>query len=238
MPRGLFWPRSGGGDTGSSGSAFVMGFDLLAPHCRWMEFVLAGQKLQRCRTAFLDEVAAPKNILLVGEGHGRALVECCRRFCVARIVCLDASERMLNQARERLAPRLRAQVEFIHADILQWEAATAHSFDLIVTNFFLDCFRQDQLNHVINRLALSAAPGADWLLSDFQVASSGMTRIRSRVILWAMYIFFRVVTRLSATRLIRPDPLLKAAGFDLHRRLETEWGLLHSDWWREQGVPV
>src|SRR5689334_11321316 len=100
MPPGLSWPRSGGGDTGSTGSAFVMGFDLLAPHYRWMELVLAGQKLQRCRTAFLDEVATPKSILLVGEGHGCVLVECCGRFSLARIMYLDASEGMLNQARE------------------------------------------------------------------------------------------------------------------------------------------
>ena len=44
-----------------------MSFDLLAPHYRWMEFILAGEKLQRCRTAFLDELPAARNILLVGE---------------------------------------------------------------------------------------------------------------------------------------------------------------------------
>lgn len=32
-----------------------MSFDLLAPHYRWLEFVLAGNKLQRCRTAYLAE---------------------------------------------------------------------------------------------------------------------------------------------------------------------------------------
>ena len=213
-----------------------MGFDLLAPHYRWMEFVLAGQKLQRCRTAFLDEVAAPKNILLVGEGHGRALVECCRRFSFARIVYLDASEGMLNHTRERLAPKLQAQVKFIHGDILQWQAPTPPCFELIITNFFLDCFRPDQLKHIIDKLALAATPGADWLLSDFQVATSGLMRLRSHVILWAMYMFFRVVTQLPANRLTRPDPLLKAAGFVLHRRVETEWGLLHSDWWQEQSA--
>jgi len=213
-----------------------MGFDLLAPHYRWMEFVLAGQKLQRCRTAFLNQVAAPKDILLVGEGHGRALVECCQRFSNTRIVYLDASKRMLDYARRRLSPKRQAHVEFIHADILQWQARSPRSFDLIVTNFFLDCFRQDQLKHIIDKLARAATPEADWLLSDFQVARSGLVRIRSHIILWAMFFFFRVVTQLPATRLTTPDPLLKTAGFALQQRVETEWGLLHSDWWRNQNT--
>src|SRR5439155_22241467 len=42
--------------TVGNGVVQVMSFDTLAPHYRWMEFILAGKKLQRCRTAFLDEI--------------------------------------------------------------------------------------------------------------------------------------------------------------------------------------
>src|SRR4051812_20630121 len=77
-------------------------FDVLAPHYRWMELLLAGEKLQRCRTAFLKEVADARDVLIVGEGHGRFLVECRRRLPDARITCVDASERMLEVARARL----------------------------------------------------------------------------------------------------------------------------------------
>ncbi len=51
------------------------------------------------------------------------------------------------------------------------------------------------------------------------------------MILWTMYAFFRVTTGLSAEKLVAPDPYLERAGFTLHRRAESEWGLLHSDWW-------
>jgi ubiquinone/menaquinone biosynthesis C-methylase UbiE len=211
-------------------------FDALAPHYRWMEFLLAGEKLQRCRTAFLDAIPAARNILLVGEGHGRCLVECCRRFHGGRLVCVDASEQMLAQARRRLAAQRAetTQVEFIHADALNW-SPSAGAFDLIATNFFLDCFRRDQLERVICRLATAAAPGASWLLADFQIPSGGPRRTRSRLILWAMYIFFRTTTRLPAKGLTSPDLFLNREGFRLHRRIEAEWGLLHSDWWRGPG---
>jgi len=209
-----------------------MSFDLLAPHYRWMEFILAGGKLQRCRTAFLDEIPAARNILLLGEGNGRSLDECRRRFTGARITCIDASEAMLVQARRRLASRkLDAnQVEFIHADILNWTVSD-ENYDLIVTNFFLDCFRAEQLEQIISRISAVTAPGANWLVADFQLASGWASRIRSRVILWSMYLFFRTATRLPAKKLTSPDSSLERAGFGLHRRTESEWGLLHSDWW-------
>jgi hypothetical protein len=47
-----------------------------------------------------------------------------------------------------------------------------------------------------------------------------------------MYGFFRTMTRLPAHELTTPDSFLECAGFTLHRRIEAEWGLLHSDWWQ------
>jgi len=35
-------------------------FDFLAAHYRWMEWVLAGRKLQRCREAFLGSIPPPR----------------------------------------------------------------------------------------------------------------------------------------------------------------------------------
>jgi hypothetical protein len=140
---------------------------------------------------------------------------------------------MLEQARRRVAclGAPAGPVEFIQADVLEW-SPPAGAFDLIITNFFLDCFREDQLEQIIGRFAAAAAPGANWLLADFQTASAGLKRVRSRLILWAMYAFFRTATRLPANKLTAPDSFLKRFGFTLHRRVEAEWGLLHSDWWR------
>jgi hypothetical protein len=183
-----------------------MSFDTLAPYYRWMEFILAGGKLQRCRIAFLDQIPRPKNILLLGEGHGRGLVECCRRFADAQITCVEASERM----------------------------PSGKTYDLIVTNFFLDCFRPEQLAQMIPRIADLSAPDANWLIADFQIPDTGWRRIRSQLIIWMLYVFFRMTTRLAAHKLIKPDSLLEKAGFTLQRHIESEWGLLHSDWWRKR----
>lgn len=212
-----------------------MSFDWLAPHYRWMELVLAGNKLQRCRTAFLDKAISPERVLILGEGNGRFLLECRGRLERARITCVDSSRRMLQQAQERLQRRHLplTGIDFIHADALDWQPP-ASSFDVIVTHFFLDCFRPDQLRDLIDALARAARPTAQWLLADFQIPASGLKRLRARAIHQLMYLFFRIACRLPARQLSAPDPMLEANGFRLQDRRLSEWGLLHSDWWQRQ----
>jgi hypothetical protein len=139
---------------------------------------------------------------------------------------------MLEAARRRVAGQgSRERIKFICADALTWTPPET-GFDLIVTNFFLDCFRSEQLELLIGKFAGAAAPGATWLLADFQSAPTGLSQVRSQAILWLMYRFFRVATRLPAARLVSPDIFLERNGFTLRERVASEWGLLHSDWWQ------
>src|SRR5215207_7803568 len=170
----------------------VMTFDRLAPHYRWMEWILAGSKLQRCRTAFLPHIRPPRHALLLGEGNGRFLVELLRAHPRGRVLCVDASAPMLESARARLRPHRLSddRVEFLHADLLKWPAPT-ESFDLLVSHFFLDCLRPEQLAQLVPRLAMACSPDARWLLADFCEPPAGAAKWRARFILRAMYLFFR-----------------------------------------------
>lgn len=208
-----------------------MNFDLLAPHYRWMEWLLAGKKLQRCRTAFMRALPAPRRVLLLGEGNGKFLAPLAGEYPNARFTCVDASARMLQCAQERLrrCNLQEASVEFIHADVLEW--VPAETYDVIVTHFFLDCFRPEQLARIVSRLAAQATPGARWLLADFREPEAGWVKWRARLILKSMYLFFQAVTGLPASKLTAPDALLKQHGFTLGARCIYEWGLLHSDVW-------
>ena len=209
-----------------------MSFDRLAPHDRWMEAILAGRKLQRCRTAFLDKVRTAEHALILGEGNGCFLQEFLKTNPHARLTCLDASRRMLEMARQRVAKNADdlSRVEFVHADALSWHGAE-RKYDLVVTHFFLDCFRPEQLELLIRNVAAQATPRAAWLLADFQRPATGMRRWRAALILKLMYAFFGVMTALPAKRWTAPDPFLRELGFQLIERRESEWGLLHSDLW-------
>ena len=212
-----------------------MSFDRLAPHYRWMEFILTGEKLQRCRLAWLNEVRNCREVLIVGEGPGRFLPLCVRELPAARIVCVDASRAMLDRARASLS---RAggdgqRVEFVHAAVPEWQPPAA-TFDLIVTHFFLDCFPEPMLTQVVASLARAAKPAARWLVADFQIPPSGVSRLRAKLILALAYQFFRGVTNLPAKRLESPDAALAHHGFRLQGRREFNFGLLRSDLWARE----
>lgn len=211
-----------------------MSFDTLAPHYRWMERVLAGDKLQKCRTAHLKDIEVPQRALLVGEGNGRFLGALIQHFPKCEITCIDASSRMLDAAKRALDPR--AHITYLHSDIFEVALPQDH-FDLVVTNFFLDCFPHDQLARVVNKLASAAASPATWLIADFCEARGALKKARSKLILSSMYLFFRVATKLPARHLTQPDDLLHQHGIELIDRRRFEWDLLHADLWRRRVRP-
>jgi len=218
-----------------------MSFDAIEPHYRWLEWITAGSLLQRCRPAFIEELAGARHVLLLGEGRGRFLIELMRLNSAARITCVDASERMLEAMRHAVRDQRlpESRVRFVHADVLSSEAGALPAmaprvppYDAVVSHFFLDCFRPEQLGKVVASVGGCTTPGARWLLSDFRVPESGWRRIRARIILAGLYAFFRVTTRLPARKLTQPDLLMRGAGFELKQRRFFNFGLLHSDVWQ------
>lgn len=215
-----------------------MSFDRLAPHYRWMETLLAGRVLQRCRTHWLGEVPSPRHALLAGEGPGRMLDACAAAWPDCEFTVLDSSYGMLDQARQRSARVSKSvPVNFIAADAREWSGPLGR-FDVVVTNFFLDCFAPGDLNRVVGNLSAVAAPNATWLVSDFRLPAPGWRRWRAKFVLSLAYGFFRVATDISARRITPPDEVLRAAGFVLQRRESFNFGLLYADSWQRPALPA
>ena len=81
-------------------------FDAVAPWYRMLETIAFGDALQRCRVACLGEIAVPRRALIVGEGNGRFLCALLQAHPGVEVVCVDASERMLQLARKRMERRI------------------------------------------------------------------------------------------------------------------------------------
>jgi len=209
-------------------------FDLLAPWYGTLELMAFGDALQRCRIACLDEIDSPRMALLAGEGNGKFLSELLRRYPEVRVDYVDASGRMLRLARTRVRADLPShadRVRFVHQDIKSW-SVPEHRYDLLVTHFFLDCFPESALAEVIRKLTHAATVNATWLVADFRIPDDKLARLRARGWLRAMYLFFRVTTRIEANELIDPEPLLRAEEFDLARQHLFRGGMLKSELWR------
>jgi hypothetical protein len=211
----------------------AMNFDRLAAHYHWLEKLFAGGLMQRCRTTFLARTKNCRRALLVGEGTGKFLVELLRCNPQIQVTCVEHCEGMIEQTRQRVTrERLNsARVQFKQMDALDL-TTPSEKFDLLVTNFFLDCFRAEQLQKLVPLLAESTTTEAVWLLADFRVPESGWRRWRAKIILATLYTFFKLATSLSANWLTPPDKFLMNAGFNLVDRRFASFGFAHSDFWQ------
>ena len=212
-----------------------MSFDRLAPHYHWLEAVGFGSVLQKARTRWIETVARPKRVLTVGEGTGHFLRKFVRVHRDAVVDCLDASARMLELARLPISGPVN-RVRFLKEDILSW--TPPESYDLLVTNFVLDCFPQNQLKLVVGKLAGVASPGAYWLLADFCIPKTILARTHAKIWLATLYWFFRRTTGIRAKRLVDPTPELQANGFVCLKRSEWRLGLIKSELWQKTRTQI
>jgi hypothetical protein len=115
-------------------------------------------------------------------------------------------------------------------DALDW-SIPEEKYDLVATHFFLDCFRERELERLVKLLAGSAQPEAIWLLTDFREPDRGWPRWRAKILLAGLYAFFRATTGLSASRLTPPEKYLTGAGFRLRERRLESFGFAYADLW-------
>ena len=198
-----------------------MNFDAIARWYRWLEYSGFGGELQRRRCVFLSEVADARRVLVLGAGDGRFLVKLVKQNRGASIDYVDLSLEMLELARGRAGDG----VTYLHGDALKMGLPEAE-YDLIVTNFFLDCFDETDLTKLVDRVTKSARTDARWLVSEFRQPAAW-----ARLVVRALYAFFRVTTGLKTTRLVDHRPLLAQQGFRLAKEERARFGLLASELW-------
>ena len=213
-------------------------FDSLAPVYRVVEYAAFGGNLQRCRVAMLPHVADCRRVLVLGEGDGRFLADFLTACPGATVEVCDSSPGMIARCRLRVGDHPR--VTFRTGDARTLDVPPA-AFDLIVTNFFLDCFPAGQLDPLVRKLSNALEPGGRWIVGDFRLPEAGTPRVRAGGKLAVMYAFFRFATRLPAGSLVDPNPMLQAN--ELERLAEHTWqgGFLSAAVWRKpvnSGVPA
>ena len=115
-------------------------FDKLAPWYLFLETISFGNQLQQCRISQLAELKEIKNVLILGDGNGRFLESLLKTNTNAKIESLDISKTMIGLANARITMLPNSSnVIFIKNDVFDWDFSK-DKYDLVVTNFFLDCF--------------------------------------------------------------------------------------------------
>lgn len=203
------------------------GFDRLAGIYRTLEHVAFGQALQRARLAYVSSLRDALDVLVLGDGDGRFLKALVTTSPHARIVSVDASAAMLQRAAAELTDDERARVTFIHADARTFDPG-ADTFDAIVTLFFLDCFTDGDVEHLVARLSPTLRPAGRWLFADFAIPDRGLARLAAVSIVSVLYAFFRWQTGIEARTLPHSEAALHKAGLYCVGEEEFRAGLIRS----------
>jgi SAM-dependent methyltransferase len=207
-----------------------MNFDPVARPYRWLERLTFGGALQRCRVALIDHTRNARNVLILGEGDGRFLEKFLRVNSQAKITVIDSSGEMIRLASRRIGKTNR--VKFLQNDVRD-AGLPDEKFDLIVTNFFLDCFDRSGVENVVEIISTKLANGGQWLWSDFAIPAAGFGRLPARIVVGGLYWFFRRTTQLEADSLIDPTPMFRLRGFESVDEASLRGGLLKSVLWRK-----
>jgi SAM-dependent methyltransferase len=209
-------------------SRALPGFDRLARWYRALEFAAFGRDLERARFAFLDRLADRTCILLLGEGDGRCAARLVRLAPGARIVCVDSSPGMIEQASRRTRDAGgEGRVTFECADVRSFTPEPGR-FDAVATLFLLDCFGDSDVASIVSRTSAALLPGATWIFADFALPPRGVARARARMWLAVLYAFFRWETDLPASTLPPSERILELAGWQRAESAEFQWGLVRS----------
>jgi SAM-dependent methyltransferase len=210
-----------------------MNCDGIARYYERLERLSFGKSLEKTRFTFLGETHASHRAILCGGGDGRFLA---RLLCAnprVEVDFVDLSPKMVEVASRRIAPMgasFRDRVRFRTADVREFQPRP-EGYDLIVTNFFLDCFSELELAKVVARLASSATPHALWILSDFREADGVLGRLWTGAVIRSLYAAFRMTTGLRVTSLPDYSSALARRGYLLRREERALGGLLFSSLW-------
>jgi ubiquinone/menaquinone biosynthesis C-methylase UbiE len=171
-----------------------MNADPIAGIYRWLEYVAFGRTLERCRLAQLPYLDELSRVLILGEGDGRFLSDLLNRNSRASVDVIESSERMIVLARRRLSPADQRRVTFLQADARS-SPLPMDGYDLVVTNFFLDCLSQSETADLVAKGCSALKPGGHWIVGEFRIPGKGSLRqIHARLWINTMYRFFHATT--------------------------------------------
>jgi cyclopropane fatty-acyl-phospholipid synthase-like methyltransferase len=211
-----------------------MNCDPIARLYRWLEYAAFGNLLEQARFHWINSLTSAHRVLLLGDGDGRFLTRFALANRHAEIDSLELSQRMLQLAARRIARSgvtARSRIRLRQADAL-CDDPPHQTYDLVVANFFFDCFDESALTQLCRRISPHLRNNADWLVTDFRIPKHRLWSSICQAAIWIMYRFFHCTTGLDTSRLAGFSGVLAAAGFKCVHSASFAGGLVISEIWR------
>jgi demethylphylloquinol methyltransferase len=156
-------------------------------------YIYAGRRIYDAKASQMEEIKPGDRVLYVGVGPGEDAVLATRRG--AQVTCLDISACMLRQAQSRIE-REGQNAEFVNCDVLDHDHH--NHYDVVIVNFFLNVFAEEEMQHMLRHLATLARVGGKVLISDFMPPEGNLLSRSAQGFYWGVTNLFYYLLRLSA----------------------------------------
>ena len=178
-------------------------FNRIAGYYDFLARIVFGRSIRTCQVGFLSLIPDSSDILILGGGTGWIVEELKIRTKNCSIWYIELSDRMISLAKSNDESQ---HVNFLHGS--EKDIPNEKTFDVVITNFFLDLFPEHKLRTTIQAIEKSLEKKAIWLVSDFVDG-----RWWHCALLWIMYRFFKLTTGIEASTLPRWERSIEACGF-------------------------
>lgn len=179
-------------------------FNAVAPFYDAVARLVFGNKLKKIQQHYLTELPKEGNVLILGGGTGEIL-EWLPESQNLSVTYVELSAGMLKRAEKRQSNA--AYTKFECKDFLAFDAEMV--YDVVIANFFLDCFAEENLEGVILKIAGLLKQNGQLYVSDFQLSAKPKHRLLSRL----MHAFFRLTTGLQSSKLRDIPNAIEQYGF-------------------------
>ena len=176
-------------------------FNRVARYYQDLSNLIFGQRLLEAQLINLRYLEKGDRLLIVGGGDGH-LLRYLPTNLELKISYVELSKKMVQLALEKEGI---LNIEYHEQDILIHQG----TYDVIIANFFLDCFNEQSLNRVLQKLKTLLSPKGRFLVTDFALPK----QVFDHILLWAMHRFFGVFSKLESEALVDIHKKILDQGF-------------------------
>ena len=194
-------------------------FDRIAKYYDLLEILAFGKILSATRLYLLTKTCNLNDILLIGEGTGCFLKNLVRCYPKSSITILDSSNRMIDIMRGYIQISKIQNITILQEDYFNHIPRT--KYDLIYTNFFLDCYKQNDVLKLVDKIKSMLNKSGEWNDVDFTTphGRNSMNYNYNKFILKVLYKFFRLICKIESASIKNVDFDYQKFGFILDREV-------------------
>lgn len=207
----------------------VDNYRFLAPIYDRLAGVFLGKVFKRSHYIFMDTINKGDRILILGGGTGKNLNEILKRTGASgRLYFVEASPSMMVRAKKRIKEEEKSKVQFCCTG--DFNITPKMKFDLVITQYFLDVLRDEELERLFEEIGKRANPGTRWFFVDFFSEKS------KRGLIKMMLFSFRYLT--SHPRKDLPDygEFFEKYGWDLKGECHLQKGFIQAREYQKNGL--